>query len=134
MSLFDAVRSYSDLSATSFLVGLACFIALADVGCAVGLYGTVHGWAPESWGPLVILRNAWGSEVRERLRGFACSFVLSGRCRSCSLKRGFVVVVVGVAGRRKAKRWIFLLFGLPRKSIPPSRWGRLLLLLQYAGD
>lgn len=63
VSLFEAIRSYSDMSATSFLVGLACFIALADVGCAVALYGVVHDWAPGSWGPLVILKNTWGGQV-----------------------------------------------------------------------
>ena len=63
VSLFEAIRSYSDVSATSFLVGLACLIALADVGCAVALYGVVHDWAPGSWGPLVILKNTWGGQV-----------------------------------------------------------------------
>lgn len=63
VSLLDAVRSYSDVSTKSFLVGIACAIAVADVGCAVGLYGVVHDWAPESWGPLVILRNTWGERV-----------------------------------------------------------------------
>lgn len=63
VSLFEAIRSYSDVSATSFLVGLACLIALGDVACAVALYGVVHDWAPESWGPLVILKNTWGGQV-----------------------------------------------------------------------
>eukprot|EP00903_Cladosiphon_okamuranus_P007815 g7561.t1 len=62
VSLFEAIRSYSDVSATSFLVGLACLVALGDVACAVALYGVVHDWAPASWGPLVILSNTWGGQ------------------------------------------------------------------------
>lgn len=63
VSLFDAIRSYSDMSATSFLVGLACLIALADIGCGVALYGVVHHWAPESWWPMAVLKNVWGAKV-----------------------------------------------------------------------
>lgn len=63
VSLFEAIRSYSDMSATSFLVGLACLIALADVGCGVALYGVVHDWAPESWWPMAIIKNVLGSKV-----------------------------------------------------------------------
>lgn len=76
VSLFEAIRSYSDVSATSFLVGLACLIGLADIACAVALYGVVHEWAPESWGPLVILRNTWGGQVRFR----GCGFLFLVRC------------------------------------------------------
>lgn len=63
LSLFEAIRSYSDVSAKSFLVGSACFIGLVDVGCAVALYGVVHRWAPGAWWPLTIIKNTWDKEV-----------------------------------------------------------------------
>lgn len=63
VSLFEAIRSYTDVSASSFLVCVACLIGVADVGCAVALYGVVHSWAPRSWGPLVMLQHMWGDQV-----------------------------------------------------------------------
>lgn len=65
VSLFEAVRSYTDVSATSFLVGTACVVGLIDVGCAIALYGIVHRWSPGSWSPLAILENMWDSQVLE---------------------------------------------------------------------
>eukprot|EP00903_Cladosiphon_okamuranus_P007814 g7560.t1 len=62
VSLFEVIRSYTNVSATSLFVGLACLIAMGDVACAVTLYGVVHDWAPASWGPLVILKNTWGGQ------------------------------------------------------------------------
>ncbi|CAB1110551.1 ABC [Ectocarpus sp. CCAP 1310/34] len=62
VSLFEAIRSYTDVSASSFLVCVACLIGVADVGCAVALYGVVHSWAPRSWGPLVMLQHMWGDQ------------------------------------------------------------------------
>ncbi|CAN0112372.1 unnamed protein product [Ectocarpus sp. 12 AP-2014] len=62
VSLFEAIRSYTDVSASSFLVCVACLIGVADVGCAVALYGVVHSWAPGSWGPLVMLQHMWGDQ------------------------------------------------------------------------
>ncbi|CAN0106637.1 unnamed protein product [Ectocarpus sp. 13 AM-2016] len=62
VSLFEAIRSYTDVSASSFLVCVACLVGVADVGCAVALYGVVHSWAPGSWGPLVMLQHMWGDE------------------------------------------------------------------------
>eukprot|EP00904_Undaria_pinnatifida_P012405 jgi/Undpi1/8295/HiC_scaffold_25.g10764.m1 len=62
LSLYEALRSYSDVSATSFLVGVACVVAVADVGCAITLYGVVHDWEPGSWWPSVILEHMWGGQ------------------------------------------------------------------------
>lgn len=64
VSVFEVITSYSDISPTQLLVATACVVAVADIGCAIALYGEIHGWAARSWWPLVILKNTWDAEVR----------------------------------------------------------------------
>lgn len=68
VTLLEVVTSYSDVSATSFLAVAACVVAVADVGCAIALYGVVHAWAPGAWWPLAILKNTWDKQVNMNLQ------------------------------------------------------------------
>lgn len=67
VTLVEVVTSYTDVSATSFLVGVGCLLGVVDVGCSIALYGVVHEWAPGAWSPLAILKNTWDRQVGGRV-------------------------------------------------------------------
>lgn len=82
VSIFEVITSYTDVSPKFFLVGTATVIALADMACAIVLYGEVHEWSASAWWPLTIFKNTWDAEVSNT---YSCIWWSGATCRHVSL-------------------------------------------------
>lgn len=57
VSLVEALAEYTGAKHDGALKGILLFVALADISCSLGLYGSLHKGDPAAWEPVSMLKN-----------------------------------------------------------------------------